>query len=84
MNAAIVAAGFWAAGGDRIRLAFVPREISGRRIRRVPWRGGPRGLYPVFVNAGPAILFIWCLLTAQQAYSCSSKRDKYVLVMTMT
>jgi hypothetical protein len=41
-----VAAGSWAAGGDRIRLAFVPREISGRRIRKVPLQQqrGPFGL----------------------------------------
>lgn len=41
-----MAAGSWAAGGDRIRLAFVPREISDRRIRKVPLerQRGPFGL----------------------------------------
>lgn len=36
MNAGILAAGSWAAGGDRIRLAFVQRDIPGRRIRKLP------------------------------------------------
>nr|CAB3464392.1 unnamed protein product [Digitaria exilis] len=33
MNAGIVAAGSWTAGGDRIRLAFVPREIPGHHAK---------------------------------------------------
>jgi hypothetical protein len=40
MDAGIAAAGSWAVGGNRIRLAFGAREISGRRIRKTP-RGGP-------------------------------------------
>ena len=59
-----MAAGSWAAGGDRILLAFVPREISGRRIRRVPLQRhrGPFGLSLVVHTAIVGVGCFGCLI----------------------